>query len=95
MGTPATRLLPQVFRGGRGNERYSHADCRHGEGRVDPDLIGRTAAALADRTPIRVPDEEAERRRAADRARKRLRKSAETAEEVSPQKETSPTPPKE
>lgn len=65
---------------------------------VDPDIIGRTAAALADREPMRVIDEQAERRRAADRERKRLRNSAESAEiqhEVSPKKETSPTPPKE
>lgn len=65
---------------------------------VDPELIGRAAAALAEREPVRVIDEQAERRRAADRERKRLRNSAETAdlvEVVSPKKETSPTPPKE
>lgn len=65
---------------------------------VDPELIGRAAAALAEREPVLVADEQAERRRAADRERKRLRKSAESAEsleEVSPKKETSPTPPKE
>lgn len=65
---------------------------------VDPELIGRAAAALAEREPVRVIDEQAERRRAADRERKRLRNSAETAEvteQVSPKKETSPTPPKE
>lgn len=65
---------------------------------VDPELIGRAAAALAEREPVLVADEQAERRRAADRERKRLRKSAESAEsaeQVSPKKETSPTPPKE
>jgi hypothetical protein len=65
---------------------------------VDPELIGRAAAALAEREPVLVADEQAERRRAADRERKRLRKSAESAESaepVSPKKETSPTPPKE
>ncbi len=65
---------------------------------VDPELIGRAAAALAEREPVLVADEQAERRRAKDRERKRLRKSAESAEsaeEVSPKKETSPTPPKE
>ena len=44
---------------------------------VDPELIGRTAAALSAREAVLVPDEAAERRRAADRERKRLRKSAE------------------
>lgn len=65
---------------------------------VDPELIGRAAAALAEREPVRIVDEQAERRRAKDRERKRLRNSAETAEleeVVSPKKETSPTPPKE
>ncbi|MGN6534281.1 MAG: hypothetical protein ACTHKQ_00950 [Mesorhizobium sp.] len=62
---------------------------------VDPDLIGRTAAALSRREPVKIMDEQAERRRAKDRERKRLRNSAESADEVSPKKETSPTPPKE
>lgn len=44
---------------------------------VDPELIGRTAAALSQREAVLVSDEAAERRRAADRNRKRLRKSAE------------------
>lgn len=61
---------------------------------VDPELIGRTAAALAQREPVKIVDEQAERRRAKDRQRKRLRNSAETAEIPSP-KEKSPTPPKE
>lgn len=67
---------------------------------VDPDLIGRTAAALAEREPAKV-DEQAERRRAADRDRKRssrLRNSAESADApLSPSldKEASPTPPEE
>lgn len=65
---------------------------------VSADLIGRTAALLAEREAVLVPDEQAERRRAKDRERKRLRNSAESAEfqnEVPPIKETSPTPPKE
>jgi hypothetical protein len=65
---------------------------------IDPDLIGRTAAALAEREPVKVVDEQAERRRAADRERKRLRNSAESAEAPRPpalDKETPPTPPKE
>lgn len=37
---------------------------------VDPEIIGRTAAALAEREPVRIVDEQAERRRAVDRARK-------------------------
>lgn len=45
---------------------------------VDPVLVGRTAALLADRAP--ATDEQAERRRASDRERKRLRNSAESAE---------------
>lgn len=65
---------------------------------VSAELIGRTAALLAEREPVVVSDEQAERRRAKDRERKRLRNSAESAEfqnEVPPTKETSPTPPKE
>jgi hypothetical protein len=45
---------------------------------VDPDLIGRTAEALSSREAIIVKDEAAERRRAKDRERKALRKSAES-----------------
>lgn len=59
---------------------------------VDPDLIGRTAAALASREPVKVVDEQAERRRAADRERKRLRNSADSADAVSPKKEIPHTP---
>jgi hypothetical protein len=72
---------------------------------VDPDLIGRTADALAQREVMpTIIDEAAERRRAKDRERKRLRNSAESAEipealsslEVSPQtpfpKPTNPSP---
>lgn len=59
---------------------------------VDPDLIGRAAAALAERDPIRIVDEQAERRRAADRERKRLRNSAESAE-TDLEKETLPHTP--
>lgn len=44
---------------------------------VDPELIGRTAAALSEREAVLVHDEAAETRRAKDRDRKRLRKSAE------------------
>lgn len=40
---------------------------------VDPDIIGRTAAALAEREPVRVVDAQAERKRAADRERMRAR----------------------
>lgn len=40
---------------------------------VDPDLIGRAAAALAEREPVRVVDEQAERKRTADRERTRAR----------------------
>jgi hypothetical protein len=65
---------------------------------LDGALVGRVAAALAEREAVLVPDESAERRRAADRERKRLRKSAEVsgirgkdAEDPSP-KEVSPTP---
>ena len=47
---------------------------------VDPELIGRTAAALSEREPIKLVDEQAERRRSKDRERKRLRNSAESAE---------------
>lgn len=59
---------------------------------VDPDLIGRTAAAFAARSTVPVVDVQAERRRAADRDRKRagrLRNSAESAEFA----ETPPPPP--
>lgn len=64
---------------------------------VDPDIIGRTAEALS-KQPTSSVDEQAERRRAKDRERKRLRNSAESAEsaEAPPSdKEKSPTPPKE
>jgi len=37
---------------------------------VDPELIGRTAEALVGRVPVRVVDEQAERRREIDRLRK-------------------------
>lgn len=66
---------------------------------VDPDLIGRTAQALAEREPVAMPDEQAERRRAKDRERKqakRLRNSAESADiaELTPSSSlSSPTPP--
>lgn len=36
---------------------------------VDPELIGRTAAALVEREPVVMRDEQAERRRAMDRER--------------------------
>lgn len=61
---------------------------------VDAELIGRTAEAIASREVIAVRDEQADRRRAKDRERKRLRNSAESAEETpSSPKEMSPTPP--
>lgn len=62
---------------------------------VDPELIGRTAAALADREPVKIVDEQAERRRYKDRERKRLRNSAESAETLplSSPEGSSPTPP--
>jgi hypothetical protein len=44
---------------------------------VSADIIGRTAELLAQREPVALIDEQAERRREADRERKRLRKSAE------------------
>lgn len=47
---------------------------------VDPELIGRTAAALSAREPVKIVDDQAERRRAKDRERKRLRNSAESVE---------------
>jgi len=62
---------------------------------VDPELIGRTAAALAGRDPVKIVDEQAERRRAKDRERKRLRNSAESADSaaLSSPSGSSPTPP--
>lgn len=73
---------------------------------VNPDLIGRAAAALAEREPVHLVDEQAERKRAADRDRMRIKREAEKdratsrdiadqRDVVSPKKETSPTPPKE
>jgi hypothetical protein len=59
---------------------------------IDPDIIGRTAAALSEREPVKIVDEQAERRRAKDRERKRLRNSAENAE-VCGIKEASPHTP--
>lgn len=38
---------------------------------IDPELIGRTAALLAEREPVKIVDDQAERRRAIDRLRKR------------------------
>jgi hypothetical protein len=57
---------------------------------VSADLVGRTAALLAEREAVLVPDEQAERRRAKDRERKRLRNSADSAEF-----QTSPAAPKD
>jgi hypothetical protein len=73
---------------------------------VDPELIGRAAAALAEREPVLVADEQAERKRAADRERMRIKREADKdramsrdiADErdmVPPKKETSPAPLKE
>lgn len=57
---------------------------------VDPELIGRTAELLAAREPAVVKDEAAERRRAADRERKRLRNSAEFRGSGSPERPSTP-----
>lgn len=69
---------------------------------TDPELVGRVAEALAMREPVVIKDEQAERRRAADRERKRVsipQNSAESADEAKPplplDKEIPPTPPKE
>ena len=64
---------------------------------VDADLIGRTAAALAARDAVLVPDVAADRRREADRERKRLRKSAEFRgiDGMDPSPQESPQTPKE
>nr|WP_246739749.1 hypothetical protein [Martelella sp. HB161492] len=69
---------------------------------VDPDLIGRTAEVLAARESADAVDEQAERRRARDRERKRGRiprnsaESAESAESVeASQKEKAPHTPLE
>ncbi len=65
---------------------------------VDADLIGRTAEALATRPAILLPDAAAEKRRAKDRERKNLRKSAEicaTDEVSSLPRQESPQTPKE
>lgn len=62
---------------------------------VDPDLIGRAAAALAEREPVQIIDEQAARRRAKDRERKRLRNSAESAEGGDKKEAVSPRPPSE
>ncbi len=62
---------------------------------MDHDAI---VAAVVDMEASIGKDEQAERRRAKDRDRKRLRNSAESAEKVetvSPKKEIPPTPPKE
>lgn len=50
---------------------------------VDPDLIGRTAAALASREPVKIVDEQAERKRAADRERMRQKRSEENSRATS------------
>lgn len=61
---------------------------------VPAELIGRTAALLAQREvfSVSVPDEQAERRRAKDRERKRLRNSAESAEIQGPGDDDLPPP---
>lgn len=52
---------------------------------VDPEIIGRVAQAMTDIASVPKADEQAERRRAADRERKaRLRNSAESADNPSP-----------
>ncbi len=61
---------------------------------VDPDLVGRTAAALASREPVVVADEQASRRREKDRERKRnLRKSADVGGVCGPPINVPPHPP--
>lgn len=50
---------------------------------VDPDLIGRTAAALASREPVKIVDEQAERKRAADRERMRIKRDEEKCRAMS------------
>lgn len=67
---------------------------------VDADLIGRTAAALSEREPVKIIDEQAERKRTADRERMRIKRdeSRATSRDIAPDpspKETPPTPPKE
>lgn len=69
---------------------------------TDPELVGRVAEALAMREPVVIKDEQAERRRAADRERKRnaipqiSAESADTEEQpLSLDKEIPPRPPKE
>lgn len=60
---------------------------------VDPDMIGRVAQAMADLSASSVVDDQAERRRAADRERKaRLRNSAESAESADPLPKVSEVP---
>jgi hypothetical protein len=49
---------------------------------VDPDLIGRTAELLAAREAVTVKDEQAERRRAADRERKAFRRIPQNSAEA-------------
>jgi len=67
---------------------------------VDPDLIGRTAAALASREPVKIVDEQAERKRAADRERMRAKREEDRAmsrdiAEQSPSDKEIPQTPKE
>lgn len=64
---------------------------------VDADLVGRAAELLCEREIVVTPDPAAERRKAADRERKRLRNSADSADsaETETKKEIPPTPPKE
>jgi hypothetical protein len=60
---------------------------------VSAEICGRVAAMLAKREPVIVKDEQAERRRAADRVRKSIpRNSAESAEQPSPLKMSPHTP---
>lgn len=68
---------------------------------VDPDLIGRAAAALAEREPVKIEDEQALRKRAADRDRMRRKREEsratsrdirDVADLLSPEG-SSPTPP--
>lgn len=72
---------------------------------VDPDIVGRTAAALAERETVVVTNEPKRSTGAERQARYRARLASQSVTsdvtsvtvtaEVSPKKETSPTPPKE
>lgn len=60
---------------------------------VDPDIIGRTAELLSAREPVVIKDEQAERRRAADRERKAFRGIPRSSADPLPAGSLSPEPP--